>query len=381
MAREAKIITKIDLDKSKFEAGMRSASKSAAKFAATGLKVATAGVVALTAALTAATVATARGIKQVADYGSKLSDVAADTGVTIRELVVLRRAFADAGIEADSTGKTMAKMLKSVFEATKAGGALSTQTRIFDMLGLDPESLSGMDTARQFVVITDAIRDLDTQAARAGASMQIFGRTGNQLLKIGAEGIKSASQNVAGIGELMEKNAPAMDEFADKMQRAFGEAKTSFFAGVFDELKEEILPALREFDKEEFSEAGKLFGQGILAAKDTVMGLKSIIDEIKKIPLFGAGGGTGRGRAGSAAHEVTGIKATSLADLGRAHQLRMDAMASLERNQRFRDRRDDRSGGAPHIPAWAKELNGKIDETNRHLEQLNRDKIVVAPTG
>ncbi len=367
--RTATIKTIIDLDKSKFEAGLRAAGNSAKKFAKVGVAAAVAGVAALTAGMVKLSQVSIRGMIDVANLGSRLDDLAESTGATVSELAVLERAFKDAGLSAEKAGPTIAKMLKSVFEGTEAGGGLSTQKRIFDLLDLDPNKLMGMGATQQFKIITEAMRGLGTEAERTGAAMQIFGRTGREMLKIDAGGLERARDAVGDLASLLENNAADFDKIADITGSAFGEAKSEFFGGMLESLKDKILPALKEFDSKSFAQAGRDFATGLEKAVGFMRELKIMMDESAK-----PGGFLWLLKGATQIDDAVvkhGQYVQARAESRRAAEDLAKAQAEYDR----RKAAHDASGGnAPHVPEW-------VNALMKHKESLDKNTSAIENSG
>ena len=81
-------------------------------------------------------------MREAFEVGDKLSDLSANTGVAVADLVVLQQEFANAGKSADDLGPAFAKMAKSVH------GDAAAET--IEKLGFNLDTLKRKTPAEQF---------------------------------------------------------------------------------------------------------------------------------------------------------------------------------------------------------------------------------------
>ena len=220
MAKVADISTKLSLNNRDFKKGLQSTSKSLAKFhqafkgAAT--RIAKAGAV----ALAAAGVAMVAIVKKTATEIDKISKEARWLDITTEMLGGLRHASALSGISAEKMGKSLVKMTKAVSEANVG---LSTQVRAFEQLGLEVGDLMKMDAGEQFLTIADAFGEIENHSDKVRVAMDVFGRSGGDLLvtmEDGAEGIRKAIEEAKRLGiTFSEEQAAMVEEANDSMTK------------------------------------------------------------------------------------------------------------------------------------------------------------------
>jgi len=104
------------------------------------------------------------------------SDLSANTGVAVGDLVVLQQEFANAGKSAEDLGLVLGKMAKSL----QGGGADDTIKK----LGINLDELKKKSPAEQFRTLGAAINAVQDPSQKAAASMVIFGRSGAELLSL-----------------------------------------------------------------------------------------------------------------------------------------------------------------------------------------------------
>jgi len=222
MAKIADISTKLSLNNRDFKKGLQSTSKSIGKFHAAfknaAGRIAKAGVVALAAvgvALVAIVKKTAEKIDQISKEARKLD-------ITTEMLAGLGHAAKLSGVSTEKMGKSLVKMTKSVSEAN---AGLSTQVRAFGDLGLEVDDLIKMDAGEQFLAIADALQDVENHSDKVRISMDVFGRTGGDLLvtmEQGAEGIRKAIEEAKRLGITFSEEQGAMVEEANDSMTKLG---------------------------------------------------------------------------------------------------------------------------------------------------------------
>ena len=150
------------------------------------------------------------------DMGGSLNHLAMQTGELPSTLKVLKQAFADTGVGAESLGSALAIMRKSLGGVNDQGEPTG---KMFQKLGLDIEAIKGMGAEQQFKVIGDAIKSLQTPAEQTAAAMGIFGRSGNTMLSLfktdGA--IEGARASLGELPALLDRNAAAFDNVSTKI--------------------------------------------------------------------------------------------------------------------------------------------------------------------
>lgn len=264
----ATVSTKMVLDTTGFNRGIKSAESSMSKFKAVAGRAALAGVAAGFAAATAAAVGLAAGVKNVLDIGGALSDLSTRTGIAAGELRVLQEAFKQNGLSADQVGPAVNKLQRALVEAGQKGGEVA---RTFDGLGINLDQLRGMTAADQFQAIGAAINALPDPAARAAAAMQIFGRSGGELLTLFANSgaLTQAATTVGTQAELLTKNANMFDQASDILG-SVGTKLEGFFVGVADQIVPLLMPLLEQANALDFASIGQSLGQGIAFALSAI---------------------------------------------------------------------------------------------------------------
>jgi len=255
------VSTKLTLDSSGFNKGIKSAESSVAKFKSSAGSAAVTGIAAGFAAAGAAAVAMAVGIKKALDIGGALSELSARTGVAAGDLRVLQMAFDRTGVGAEKVGPAINKMQKAIVEA---GQGSKTAQDALGNLGLSVSQLSAMSPDQQFAAISKAIGGLSDPAKQATAAMQIFGKSGGEMLALfqdsGALG--DAARAIGSQAALLTKNANMFDRASDILNTV-GSKLEGFFVGVADQVVPAIMPLLEAADGIDFAGIGQGIGKGI----------------------------------------------------------------------------------------------------------------------
>jgi len=179
------------------------------------------GFVAFASITTAATVATAAisaGVKKAFDLGGRLSDVAAQIG--------------------DTAGA--AQLLETAFAQNDKGSVDAFQS------------------------IARAINAIENPTERAARAMQIFGRSGGELMALfsNPEAINTAAQNLGGQAQLLTENANKFDRASDILA-SMGAKLQGLWVGVGSEIIDQVLLALEKIDKIDFSDIGVRLGNSL----------------------------------------------------------------------------------------------------------------------
>jgi len=274
MAAELK--ARLTLNNSHFMRGLQGSLASGKRFgaqlASAGFGVAKAGMAALTVATVAAGAALAVGVKRAYDLGGSLSDISARTGVAADRLVVLQRVFANAGVSQDSLQTSFNRMQRALVEAQDGTNAAA---RALQGMGLPLESLLALSPDEQFHKIGQAIQRIGSPAERAAAAMQIFGRSGAELLTVfadGREGLDLASREVGNQAKILGENATRFDSVSDRLG-SVGLKLQGFFVGVAAAILPRVEELLKSFESLDLSGIGEAVGKALGDAADTFIGI------------------------------------------------------------------------------------------------------------
>lgn len=284
----ANLETVISADMSQFQATMRRAGMVAErtggkiaremKGAAVATLKAAAAAGAMAAALGAA--ALARGVKNAADMGGKLHELSARTGIAAGELAKLSRAFEDNGLSAEKIGPLINKLQKGIYEF---GQGSETARKPFDELGLTFDEIGKLSPEKQFALIQKKISAIADPTKRAALAMQLFGKSGGELLTLfgDKDAFKNAGSALGAQIEILNRRAADFDEISDILGRT-GTKLQGFFVGVLDAVSDDLLPILREMDAADWAKVGQDFGAALLVAAKAAGKILEAFDKISK---------------------------------------------------------------------------------------------------
>lgn len=197
--------------------GLNSASKNlkdfGGKVAGIGAKMAGVGTVAGGALVAAA--------MRFADAGSAIDDAAQRTGTSAEAFSSLAHAAKMAGTDAETLEKSLIKLNQGVADL---GAGSETAKKAFGALGLSIADLQGLSPDEQMALIADRLAAIPDTAQRTAAAMDIFGKSGAQLLPMlagGAAGLEEMRAEAERLGLVMSsedaQSAAALGDAMDKL--------------------------------------------------------------------------------------------------------------------------------------------------------------------
>jgi hypothetical protein len=168
--------------------------------------------------------------KLFADMGSDILDMSQRTGVAVEALSELRYAAEQSGSGAEDLEKGLRTMSRNIIEAAR--GSASAR-RDLARLGLTIADLTGLSPDQQFELIADRLSRIQNPANRAAIAMEIFGRSGANLLPLlstGAQGIQELRREANGLGLTMStEDAQAAEAFGDALSSLWRSLKQVVF--------------------------------------------------------------------------------------------------------------------------------------------------------
>ena len=165
---------------------------------------------------TAAFAAVTASIAKVIDHGGELNDMMLRTGASGKGLLILQKAFANAGIAADKVPSVLNKMQKALAGVNEEG---QPTTQAFDKLGLSIEELQNLDPVEAFQKTAQAIASIQTPAQRTTAAMEIFGKSGGELLAVMNDpgAWAQAREQIGSLGDTLPGMAGDLDSVGDAL--------------------------------------------------------------------------------------------------------------------------------------------------------------------
>jgi len=162
-------------------------------------------------------------MKTAIDAGGALTDMMARTGASGRDLVILQQMFTNAGVEASKVPVSLNKMQKALAGVNEDG---EQTANAFNKIGLNIHDLQQMDAVGAFRAIGEKIAGIESPAQRTAAAMEIFGKSGGELLAVMTDGSawQSARDQVGTYGDKLAESAERFDQIGDSvalLQNAF----------------------------------------------------------------------------------------------------------------------------------------------------------------
>ena len=172
--------------------------------------------------------------KRSIDAADNLNDLSQRTGVAVESLSRFGRAAEDSGTSLDSVAKSMGKLAKGIVDpASKTSEALKS-------IGISSTDASGKIRSMDAVMldIADRFQKMPDGAEKTALAMQLFGKSGAELIPMLNGGREALSQYSATIDTEM---AQAADKFNDSIN-AIGAS----VAGPFNQAITALLPFITQ---------------------------------------------------------------------------------------------------------------------------------------
>lgn len=235
------------------------------------------GAIKAAAAMITGTFAT---FKEALDLGGELNDLSSRTGETAGNLMILRRAFDNAGAGADKVGPAINKLQKFMVESAEGNTAnADTLTK----LGLSFDQLKGKTPTEQMQMLAKAISGMSDPAARSAAAMQVFGRAGGELIPLFndfSNEIARANGQLGDMPGVMDRSNRAFDAISDNLLVIKGKA-VEFAAGFLEKVAPAIELATTLMANFNAAGAGMKLGEIITGASNAMAGFNDALSAIK----------------------------------------------------------------------------------------------------
>ena len=199
------------------------------------------------------------GLKKAFDVGNELNNLSNATGAAVQDLMVLRQAFEENGIEAEKVGPSLGKLRKAIVSAAATG-----EGEAFRKLGLNVKALGNMSAADQMKTIGEAIMRIQNPTERSAYAMQLFGRNGQQMLAMFANSgaMEEAASVIGNQAQLLDENSAIFHDITIKLN-AVGTKLQGFFVGMAAQIAPAIKPLTDAFAKMDFSKMGEQIGEAV----------------------------------------------------------------------------------------------------------------------
>lgn len=210
------------LNKTAFEAGIKSAENSIRNFGFQTTKVG-ASIAAAGAAITAPFVAS---LKVFADYGDRLDKLAARTNVSVEALSSLEFGATRTGASLKDVEVGFRSLNRTLLNAAQGSKA---SIDALAGIGLTFEDLQKLSPEDQLFAIADGIQAISSSSTARGIAQQILGRSGSNLfplLKEGAQGMRELATEADRLGVILSTgSATAAAELTDDLSDVRGQIR------------------------------------------------------------------------------------------------------------------------------------------------------------
>jgi TP901 family phage tail tape measure protein len=219
------VFVEIGADPAKFFAALKGVNKS---IASVGKSMQSAGtkMAALGAGVVGPIFASAAAF---ANVGSALNDMSARTGVATESLSVLQFAAEQTGTDMGGVETALKKMQKAIFAA---GNGSKEAADALAMVGLSAGDLAGLSADQQIGKIADGLMAIQDPGTRAAVAMQIFGKSGTDILPMlegGSAGMAAFADEAKRLGLVMDSETAAKaDALGDAMDAVKSSMKMAF---------------------------------------------------------------------------------------------------------------------------------------------------------
>lgn len=334
------------------------------------------GVAKVGLAATGAAVGLALFTKKSFDYIDTLGKTASRTGIATDTLQAFQLAAIESGTTIEQTQKGLEKFARSIGDA---GRGLKTQADIFRDLGVEIKNQDGSLRTYEEILfdVAEGLGELGSEAERATALANLFGRAGIQFSEIfrdGADGIQTFIDRANDLGIILDKDTiKGVEKFNDtvsviKLQiGAFANNITSAFVPALQLIAEKVGATITA-NKDAaggFQTLGQTIAVSILEAiRTAIIAIDSFIDNTKERFMEFANTKIGKTIFGDIADESTKINAK----IQESTKYLEDLQKALERDDKlFFDINKGSISGVFEIGAEIAKVRTSIIEMNEQL--------------
>jgi hypothetical protein len=241
-----------------------------------------------------------RAIKMAIDHADALGKAAQKAGVTVEALSRLEYAAKLSDISLESLTGGLQKLSKGMADAAGGKGPAAA----FKALGIAVTDARGQLRGSDEVMreIADRFSRMEDGATKTALAMQMFGKTGAEMIPLlneGADGLARMADESDRLGNtITTKTAKGAEKFNDTLTRI-----SAIMQGVINKVMEAALPALQSFAETlaspEFAKAAQQLATWVVEAMNAIVqavtGAVNALNDLGK-KLFGPAGIGGHGQ-------------------------------------------------------------------------------------
>lgn len=154
-------------------------------------------------------------------------------GFSVQELRELKLAGGLAGVDAGTLETSVRQMQNRIADAVRGKGDAADT---LGELGLDPSKLKAAGPKQAILEIADALGGVENEADRIRIAMDLFGKSGADMLSLmegGAAGLRSQLESAGGIlGTMTQEEADAVERLNDNLDRLWAGMKANAGIGL-----------------------------------------------------------------------------------------------------------------------------------------------------
>jgi hypothetical protein len=230
------------------------------------------------------------GIKSAAEaffgairVGGELNDLSARTGESAGNLAILQRAFENAGSSAGAVGPMINRLQRFIVEA---GDSASAQAQALGGLGISLEDLKTKSPLEQMQTLASAISNVEDPAQRTALAMQIFGRSGGELMPLlramGVE-LDTARAQLGAWPAALDKSNQALDAIGDNFT-AIKNKGIEFATGLLVNVAPGLAEVTKKIAEIDAARLGMILSEHLanfLKAADGALNFSKNLDAVK----------------------------------------------------------------------------------------------------
>jgi hypothetical protein len=234
----------------------------------------------------------AQTFSEAIDFGGRINDLAARTGETAGNLVVLRRAFENAGLGGDEVGSMLDRLSRFMVNGASAG---SEQAKTLTALGLSFDELQNKSPTERLQTLATAVASIEDPAIRTQIAMDVFGRSGGALMPLlramGSE-LDLARAQVGSLAEVMDRSAGTFDSIGDSFN-AIAAKGMELASGILEKLAPSLARVSEQLATIDAAGFGQALGNYILQTAQWASETLKVNETIAAVKTAIAGMGVG----------------------------------------------------------------------------------------
>lgn len=219
------------------------------------------------------------GFSAALDLGGTLSDLSASTGETAGNLLLLQRAFDNTGSGADAVGPALAKLQNNIFGA---GEDSKSAAAAFARMGISMDEMAGKTPTEQLALVASGITSIEDPTKRAATAIDIFGKSGAQLLPLLTNfsgEMDDARATVGSLAEIMDRRANVFDAVGDRFL-IISQKVRDFAAGILDKALPAIDAITSALSRIDAAAIGQRLADAFLGGQQAMKGFQAAVDAI-----------------------------------------------------------------------------------------------------